>query len=87
MSHNEFHFERSETMHIAIDMVFTALGNNSEKIRADIERIVLSAANQGEFSSGAALAKMTLDKPDGKKERPPKFAVPIPLRSSESQQR
>jgi hypothetical protein len=69
MSHNEFHFERSDTMHVAIDMVFTALGNNSEKIRADIERIVLSAANQGEFSSGAALAKMTLDKLDDKKRK------------------
>ena len=31
--------------------------------------IVLGAANQGEFSSGAALAKMTLDKLDDKKRK------------------
>jgi hypothetical protein len=76
MSHNEFNFERSDAMHIAIDMVFTALGNNSEKIRGDTERNVRSTASQGDVSAGA-LATITLDKL-GDKEL---------LRSSASQQR
>jgi hypothetical protein len=63
MSYNEFNFEQSNTMRIAIDMVVATLGHDSEKSRIEIARIVLSIANQGDFSAGA-LAKMTLDKLD-----------------------
>jgi hypothetical protein len=63
MSYNEFDFEQSSAMRIAIDMVVITLGNNSEKNRTDIARIVLSVANQGDFSA-AAIAKMTLDRLD-----------------------
>jgi hypothetical protein len=63
MSYNEFDFEQSNAMRIAIDMVVITLGNNSEKNRTDIARIVLSVANQGDFSA-AAIAKMTLDRLD-----------------------
>jgi hypothetical protein len=63
MSYNEFDFEQSNAMRIAIDMVVTTLGNNSDKSRTEIARIVLSIANQGDFSA-AAIAKMTLDRLD-----------------------
>jgi hypothetical protein len=63
MSYHEFDFEQSNAMRIAIDMVVTTLGNNSEKNRTDIARIVLSIASEGDFSAGA-LARMTLDKLD-----------------------
>jgi hypothetical protein len=63
MSYNEFDFEQSNAMRIAIDMVVTTLGNNSDKSRTEIARIVLGVASQGDFSAGA-LATMTLDKWD-----------------------
>jgi hypothetical protein len=50
-------------MRSAIDMVVAVLGYHSEKSRTDIARIVLSVANQGDFSA-SVLAKMTIDKFD-----------------------
>jgi hypothetical protein len=63
MSYNEFDFEQCDAMRIAIDMVMTALAHDGEKSRTENARIVLSIANQGDFSA-AAIAKMTLDRLD-----------------------
>jgi hypothetical protein len=61
MSHNLFSFEQSNAMRGAIDTVIETLGDDKQPNRIDIARLVLSIANEGDYSV-AALTKMTLDR-------------------------
>jgi hypothetical protein len=62
MSHNEFTFEQTTVMRQAIDIVLRHLGDSdNNRLRAEIARVVLSIANQGDYDVDT-LVMLTIEK-------------------------
>jgi len=62
MRHNEFTYEQTIAMRIAVDMVLAAAGEGDGDVRrSEIERIVLGIADEDNCEA-STLAKLTLER-------------------------